>query len=572
MDRFFVITNETRDEGSQRAKEICRYFGLTAMQFQNKIYLIDYLAYRGGARTNIPVLQFTKAASDYSTGVGTTLTTANYTINQSEVRSSSADISFEPVYNKCVVKANMYAAEDIIPSIFDDKMLTNRFSGDNFYQEIQLTVPEPTTPSYLKGAVFLGVGQKYHEDGSGDTRYSYFMRAFDHKYWKSVYLSNITTPSLYPKNQTELTAFQGATVVDLGVVRNMYISEYQQRMVASKLDYTRYLMINQQNIGSMGQNYDYPVYVLSGYTIACPYDPENSYLVIKGSAMFEKYTDRCYINPEWEKDSPQKGGGSQAQMKSDGCINIRIKIGDKYWRHWRYGWVTDRAWIVPLVNEMTEDNRGSYNTERKVLNNVSYNLGIGEDGFLVPLSGTNVGDPITIEIHMPKIQYNLGNQNLWNGFCWVKDLDIKLVQKGQGTEQSNEGDMVYENVISDDAVNDLREITCRLTTAYSGVAPSYSNVLIKENSKLYPLSGFTCYGAVEAKEGENNIVERYVNQYSTPTKKITITVESNGAGRRNPWTLYKGLDVENPDSIFVELGSEIDYQAGTKTITAIDLK
>ncbi len=26
MDRFFVITNETRDEGSQRAKEICRYF------------------------------------------------------------------------------------------------------------------------------------------------------------------------------------------------------------------------------------------------------------------------------------------------------------------------------------------------------------------------------------------------------------------------------------------------------------------------------------------------------------------------------------------------------------------
>ena len=560
---FFSSDTDEPWKLSEVLEEICRYFGYTAIQFQDKLVMVDYLYYSGGTES-IPVKTYKKSIG-WTFYLNQNLTNANTTINQGEIRSSEASISFSPVFNKCVVKDNMYAAERLIPSIFDDNLLRNRIDTYNFYASYQCTVPSPDKPTYPWGSVFLGIGQDYTDDGSGDSKYTYYHRIYDNKYWKSMYdYQPVGQP---PATQQYLVDHVGGTIIDLGVVKNTYISDYDQTIVPSKLDFTRYLAINQSNNGYMGTNDGYYAFRLSGYTINCPYNPDNAFLVIQGSAIFEKYYQRPYINPDWSTNYV-KLGGTGNMVRTDGCLNFKVKIGDNYWNGKK--WVSGST-AFSVVLERSSKDYGVYNKEMHVLNNVHYSLGVGEDGYIIPLSGTNVGDSLQVDILLPKIQTELNNEKHYNGWCWIKDLDIKLVQKGQ-SEEKDEGDVVYENIIEEDAVNEIREITCKLSTYYSGVAPSYSTVLIESGGTKMVMSGFTSPGLVEAKEGEYNIVERYVQQYSTPTKKISMVVESNGAGRRNPWTYYKGLDVDNPAQIFVELGSEIDYQAGTKNFTAIELK
>lgn len=566
---------------SEVLEEICKYYGVTCLQEGDTMYFIDFMYFKNTSAPTQMSCKYYSKLNNYAAGNNyRTLSGVVSGLTQDDMRGSDASVSFEPVYNKCVVKANTYASERIVQSIFDDDYLTNRISGDNYYQSYRVNPPSPDTPSYPWGSKFIGIGQNYHEDGSGDSRYSYYHRIYDHQDWESVYDSGATTTT--GASQGWLTSHVGATIVDLGVVRNAYISDYGQNIIPSKLDYTRYLMIRQNNVGSFAsylpqypeiywKPLDYPVFRLKNTKPLCPYNPSNAYIVIKGSAIFTKYIDRPYINPEWETNPIKPSGGSYSL--TDGNLRFSIGIGNKYWDGEK--WVTGKQ-IFNVVLEKTNDNYGSSNLERHVLNNVSYGLGIGEDGYLIPLSGIpySLGQELHFEIHLPGLQWIVNGSFAYNGFCWIKDFDVKLVEKGQ-EDKNREGDMVYENVISDDAVNEIREITCKLTSYTSGVAPTYSTVMYNKtvagSSCIIPMTGFTDNGATTAREGEYNIVQKYVDQYSTPTKKITMTVDSQD-NRFKPWSYMRGFDPDNMPQLYVPLGEEIDFAAGTKTITAVQFK
>lgn len=545
-------------------EEICRYFGFTCMQFGNAMYLIDFLSYK--EREQIITRYYTKSNNYvFQNGNILYLTGGNCTVGQNDLMGSNTSISLEPIYNKCTVKANMYACDRIIPAIFEDNNLVNRFDSGNFYTNIELTVPSPATASYPYGCEWL-VLQGYKKEDSADTEYSYYMRVYDsNKGWKSIYNGSAEDK---PTSQIDLTNCPGATVVDLGVVRNLYI-EYGQQIKASKLDYTRYLMINQHNIGSALTANDYLVYDLSDYANICPFKPSDAYLVIQGSAINEKYTDRCYINPSWSTNRPKLGGIGGSILWSESELCFLVKIGDKYWSG--SGWTSQRTTFMVYL-QLQNDEYGHSNTERSILNNVDYNLEVGEDGYIIPLAGVNCSltDKIQIQVHMPTLQYIMSDGPCYNGFVWIKDLDVKLVQKGQSSE-NNEGDMIYENVINEDAVSELSDITCKLTSYTSGVAPSYSTVMYSKNGIVAPLSGFVDNSSIEARAGEENIIEKYVHEYQHQTRKITYTLDNNKSGLR-PWSRFTYYDPEEPNQMYVVLGNEIDYQKGTNTITAIELK
>ena len=261
------------------------------------------------------------------------------------------------------------------------------------------------------------------------------------------------------------------------------------------------------------------------------------------------------------------GSGSIIQSNSSLCFIV--KIGDKYWngRQWSS---SKTGFVVPM--QRTDDNIGYSNTERNILNNVSYAIEVGEDGYLIPLSGVSysLNDEIEIEVHMPTRQYTFNNQAVYNGFVWLKDFDIKLVQKGQNAE-NQEGDLVYENVINEDAVSNLSDITCKITSYTSGVAPSFSTVMYSNSGTIMPLSGFVDNSSIEARTGEENIIEKYVQEYQHQTRKITYTLDNQKSGLR-PWSRFNRYDPDEPQQMYVMLGEEIDYQNGTNTITAVELK
>lgn len=564
--------------------EICRYFGFTAMQWNGALVLCDYRYM--ASNSDIYATWYSKS-SGYAQGSATHIG-GSFTANQEAVRSANASISFEPIFNKIVVKDNMYSAESIIPKIFDDEYLTNRIDPDNFYEAYVVSIPSEHVPTYPWGSKWytLWHDQYYKKDQivrdegtdserkSTDNDYKYYHRPYTHKYWKSRYNQVLSDGT---GRQSDL-AVPGGTILDQGVVRNRYISQYGQYITPSKLDYTRYVCISQQNVGTtpveiadagwqIADQVYYPVLSLTGYTNTCPIT-SNSFLVLNCRAIFEKYSDRPYINPDWLNEGVKIGGWNvHSSIWGDGFLNFRLKIGNKYWNGVRWG---TTATMFSVALEDDDKGYGFINKERGVLNRIGYELGINEDGYLIPLSGVDPLGEISFDICLPSIQFWYDGENIYNGYCWLKDFDLKVVQAGQG-EDFSEGDIVYENEVpsGDTFANSFQEITLKLTTMTEKTTPSYSNVMYVSGGTTYALETIREIGGSGAMKPEENIIEKYYNQYSTQTKKITMDLEYQGL---TPMSKIIGIDVAEPESGFVILGTSIDYKYSKQTITCINLK
>ena len=148
---------------------------------------------------------------------------------------------------------------------------------------------------------------------------------------------------------------------------------------------------------------------------------------------------------------------------------------------------------------------------------------------------------------------------------WVKNLSFDLVRKEH--EDKEENDVVYSNVIDSGSINEMQTITCKITTDTDLVQPSYSNVAIFDGVSTVALSSVTenCISGKEQKP-EENIVEKYVLQYNTPTSKITLTQPID----INPMQVLIAVDVANTEQKYVQLGTELDYSMGRQTITPVE--
>ena len=589
---FFSEDTDEPWKMDEMLEEICRYFGFTAMQWGTRLYFVDYQYYHN--HDDIYATYYAKSSSyaqgsDYHIGGAKTL-------SQDDIMKNGADITFEPVYNKCVVKANFYDYDYFIPNIFDDSFLTNR-NGD-FYEGYEVGVPSPHIPTYPYGSKWLFFGQKFKEDVNkdneqsrtkGDARYRYFHRLYDSKYWESVYRNRQTLAEVTPasmgtdyNNVYSTTSYIGGTLVDLGVVEDDYTDEYHQDIVASKLDFTRYLCICQRGKGGWINPFfpnqvpsasNYPVFRLKpGYKSICPL-PNNSYLIVDFECIYERYVNRPYINPDWttSKMKMDLSAGEETCAYAYPCF--KLKIGDKYWNG--SVWTTTSSnFAIPI--ERNDKDFSNWNEEKHPLNTVNWQLNINEDGYKIPLTGVDTTGEIEFEILLPELQYynsHLEDPYAYNAYCWFKNLSIKAVQTKENVEEKSglieigneDNDIVYENVIDEDAVNEISDITVKLTTSTGLTSPSYSNV-IYGSALLTTITEPSLSG--EAQKPEENIVEKYVLQYNTPTKKIQTTTKLDITPFNKIYSAY----VDNPDEGYVQLSTEIDYSYARQTITLVEKK
>lgn len=577
-ENFFSSDTDESWNMQEVLTEICRYFGFTAIQFKNRLYLTDYQ--RLSQTSDIYFSWFSKSNS-YAEGSPKHVGTPR-TLSQDDVRGAGASISFEPIYNKCKVIANYKTIEYLIPNIFEDNFLTNRMDADNFYENCEYIPPS----DYAQYPSKIRVNNpKTKDDGDKDTSYRFFHRYYDNKYWDSVYHEASgadADPSPEWRANTAITRdYMGGTIVDLGCVKKDYLSDYNQWVVPNRLDYTRYLCLACQYRGSntYWHPHDDPQYtgpfvmfeLKPGYHCPCMLS-DNAYLVIYFNMIWERYINRPYINPSWCSDECKVAGGAPGmQGHHQGKPIFQLKIGDKYWNG--SGWTSANTTFA-VTAEKSSENRDIWNTELHTLNNVSWDMFVNEEGYKIPLSGVNMTDEIIFRVMRPGHQFmwNSGSNDFiqvyhYNAYCWLKDLSIKCVEAGRDGEDEN--DVVYENVIDDDAVNEISDITCKLTTYTEQSQPSYSNVIYYNGVKDSLLTGVTEAAITgSTQKPEENIVQKYVDQYSTPTKKITGTFDYTFT----PFDLITNLDVDYPTKKFVQLGTEINYANGSQTITYVEKK
>ena len=581
-------TNDTEEEWklSEVLEEICRYLGFTCLQYGKRMYFIDYQYLE--ANGDIYATWFSKA-NNYAAGSASHLDSA-YTVTSGSYMSNGASISMEPVYNKVVVNANMYAADEFIPNPFDDKFLTNRIDSGNTYANIEILPISPATASFPHGGTWytLGFQQKYKDEASADTRYKYFHRLYDNKYWESVYSqgNSYVTPSDSVLKSTSITRnYRGGTIVDHGVVRKNYMSETQQYIVPSKLDYTRYLCICEKHTNGKGDASHRTLEDTGAgkvvFRLKDGYKPRlmldnKCFLVLNCSAIFERYEERNYINPSWVNTESKTNFTSQGVSRNAVARpSFRIHIGNKGWSSSLNQWVDITNSLYDICSpqmEWDENEKSFWNREIKILNNVSWEDKVNCEGVKMPLSGMDLTQQITFEVINPKPSFygNTGNPKHedkfyeYNSYCWIKDLSLKVVREGE-SDLGNDSDVVYENVLDECSVNEMSEIKVRITTQTDEVKPSYSHMIMG--------SGFlqTVYEAAipstepTALKPEENIIQKYVHQYSTPTKKITLTLDDD----IKPFQKLFGVDVEALNVGYVQLGTEIDYSMGRQTITAV---
>lgn len=564
-------------------EEMCKYLGFTAIQRGSNLYFMDY-AYLS-KNPGIPFTQYAKG-SNYAQGTTTIIGKVN-TITEDDITGSGQDVSFEPIYNKIIVKDSFYDAEDFIGNLFDDNYLTNR-NGD-FYASISIPAPPPghyNKPQYPWGTDFFD--QKFVDDAD-DSQYLFWHRLYDHKDFESVYrnyktLDEMTFGDLFKKDEYITREYVGGTILDLGRVKKEYVNNANQNIVANKVEWERYLCICQRANGWGWEKYGYGQ-AINDKMVIFRLKPEykskvalsdDNYVVIDYTMLFTKYEKRNYINPDWTNRSFKKSWmtGNKTEGSAFGNLAFSFGFGNKFWNgeEWQNSKTT---FVIPCVRD--EDQYAHIMTEKSVLNNVGWELDIHEEGYKIPLKGVDTSAEITFEIYLPKLQLITdfkGCEPLeYNQFCWVKDFSLKLTKEGQDKEVE-ETDIVYENVIDESEdeieVNEMSEIELRFTTSVPTSKPSYSDVVYydKVANTVSTLSTMYEPSVSQTMTPEENIIARYHKQYSTPTKRLNYTLGCD----LSSMDVYKGMDIENPDARYVQLGAELDYKMNQQIIDLVELK
>ena len=312
----------------------------------------------------------------------------------------------------------------------------------------------------------------------------------------------------------------------------------------------------------------------AGYTNPVIYD-EKAYLAIDANAIFTRY-DVEYINPDWTDENTNMNGlGLFRKMASITTITpaliFLLKVGNKYWSSETNSWTTTKScFVVRLGTDKTDEDNvdftGWWGEDHPVLNNISWTDWAGVKGYKIPLEvGMDMNQPIEFEVHMPsKMQVfkTTGDSGSGiNSMCWIKDFKMEFATKG--SENYSNSDVLYENIIDENSVNTLSDITCKITTYAGEGMHSYSNValddVLLEKMVRSGLDGV-------ANNPEENIIKAYTNQYSSNTIKQNLTLGID----ITPFSRIKDPTLDG--KYFGVLGATIDYGKGTQRLTLIETK
>ena len=578
-------------------EEICKYMGYVCFQWGDSVYFMDYDMYKekkmNGARWDKSTRWNTKNAVLISEK-------ANEIVADSYM-GTGASMSLDDVFNSVKVNCNYYNVDDLIPDLFEDDYLTNRH-GENAVISIS----------------------RYGGRGNSILMNKTFYRVYDHKFINSLYYSPVTSTSLHEtkvepteeqfKDRYFFREFIGGNIVDMV---HLNYSEANEKVGESK-DLERYLLISQLNrpwCGAEGtfhwENYNFPIMEYKNIPVIFIDNtaedettrtatratsssrpntrpqkkvPMPNYLVINASAAFVADLSAEYLSDTIEKGLGKKssqswytyGGSSIDQVRNAPALCFYLEIPQA-------GWWNGSTWVdykthfeVPLdyFGEGADDKKfyeQLWATDKDVTNNIETYLFLGTTGYRIPLpSVMDTTRDMYFAIAMPKRFVHCADSNggdntgkIGNAYCFIKDLEMKIVNRNTIFYENDE-DEVYENVIDSAFVTEGEEIDLKITSDnYKRF--SYSTVSTRTAEDV-PTTDIQFYNKnMELRKPEEAIIERYVDQYSTPSIKTSLTLDMSF----KPYELITDTYWKKD---FVITGQEIDYKNASQTITLLEKK
>lgn len=192
-----------------------------------------------------------------------------------------------------------------------------------------------------------------------------------------------------------------------------------------------------------------------------------------------------------------------------------------------------------------------------IKNTISWTTGLDATGLGIPISqADNLSGKVDFILYTPQMIHHSYRVDS----VWLRDLRLDVKTK----EVWNETDTLYTNVINESFVNELDNIELKITS-YDNKDMSYSCVAQNNSEIKKYFNSFYNEGLSKTLRPEHLLCYRYVNQYSTASKILELTLTDD----IKPYSMFIETNLDN---IFVVDSYSIDYEAETGEIRLVEKK
>lgn len=522
IDKLFVAEQNFFDDGGEAETykevllQIIQYLGYTITAKGDAVYILDYDYIKNGY-TDYLLYTTTNNWNSYTLSNATLQ--QNYNITGESFKASGTQIELDNVYNQVAIKTSLYNKESLIIDIFNDDYLTNIINTYQHWNDNYQVV-------------------------DGDKVYS--TKYYKHKYYD--YLNYDTG---------EVIEYTEIHSNDLNYGTKAFITRqgmYDQGTTPASISYSDYIQL-MCHFDANSTHISKPILRLKSGIF-----PENSYL-------FDSYYDVYYIviscsalwtDQRWEYYVSESGVSKDDKNFDDSMLYIiaKLQIGNKYWDG--TAWTTSNSTFK--INFSKGSNTNFNYKWFEIKNTVNYNDYIDGTGQKIPMhfSDELIGE-VNFSIYSPEMTYPA--YRLDNVF--LKDFDIKLLK--QNSTKSKTTDTEYKNIINTDFVNEFSDLEFKVCT-YTGKGMNYSSVIeLNSSNKLSYNKALYNKSLNKTQIQECNIIEKYVNQYTTPKKKFILTLGNDFT----PYTLFTISDIFTNEKFIVNKMS-IDIFNDNNTLTIVE--
>ena len=490
-------------------EEICKFFGFTCTAYGDKVIFIDYDAVKRGLNNYI-VYQGTNY-----TNKTVELLSHSKVITAADYRDTGSKLSLGDVFNKVNVTNNKKLVENILPTLFEEQNLTNTISS--------------ALPYYSYTQLF------------GSDVYVY--RSYKDKNWTNLYYNNDTDWTEVKPSSIYYSTLQNT----IGSSWFKIATYEQSKGVIGNLSFTNYLCLHRHLPAnpSSTQNIVKPILKLNTDNIKPLLLCSDCYIVIDCSAMWTDRDGRMAPIEDGRKDDDYN--------PENFYLTAKLKIGDKYWNG--SDWVTtDTTFKMYFDDSDTNHYIGKWTN---IKNTISWTTGLDATGLGIPISqADNLSGKVDFILYTPQMIHHSYRVDS----VWLRDLRLEVKTK----EVWNESDTLYTNVINESFVNELDNIELKITS-YDNKDMSYSCVAQNNSEIKKYFNSFYNEGLSKTLRPEHLLCYRYVNQYSTASKILELTLTDD----IKPYSMFIETNLDN---IFVVDSYSIDYEAETGEIRLVEKK
>ena len=577
-------------------EQIAQYIGCSAIAYGNAVYFVDYDAVKAGNGVS-RWYRYTVGSS--AAPSATTTSQPPLAIVQGTHYDNSAKLSLGDVFNKIVVKCNLNDYDDVLPDIFggaanitkeDPNMECPKTSNYNIGDDrgkiygdvIESEVGNSIGDTNTKMLVFVDING--YRDNSSTFESPTWMSGVFVKYMSKAnvtchkYLYNGSTWDDVTNNYdticySDTLALSGAFMIrseilwmrkvnDIGIYTD-YAKEYDDVVkfikkltdekdvdLSSRLNMDDYILLinplaDQPNYANaptehMLDTTAYPYVETALEDTTALYGGENAYYIISGSVLWDGATKNSNYPIDSSNEKIDIDSGRKNISQPMAYLRCKLQQGDKWWNGEEWT-TTESIFKLYFVKENTDELRADAMMfkELGIVNTVTWDMGLSETGYAIPVSGVLTGTPkLTI---LNPMDFS-GSSPYKARLLALKNFKIKAVIGDPSYSDAMGTDTEYTNIINPDYVSEAQEVEYKICT-WDNKKPNYSCVASKSNGEYayvdrlanaalatdaqsvtyyHGATGTVSDGTLRAEEW---MVLRLSKQYSQPTKVFTVSLK-----------------------------------------------